>query len=87
MEDRMIYPKSNFRYIVYICRCSGDGDDKKIQIVETKISTMSGKKYRESCIAAKRVPKLVYGKPEVFQMNEQYMLATRDVVWTWVEEE
>lgn len=86
-NEREMYPKSNFRYIVYIVRVEGEGDEKKYKVVDTKIQRMNAKAYYNMCRAVNRTPVRVFAKPEKFQFNEQYMLATRNVVWTWTEEE
>lgn len=87
-NEREKYPKSKFRYVVNVVRTEEDEEgNKRFKIVDTKISSMSGKRYFEMCRLANREPLIVHQKPVEFQINEQYMLATRDVVWTWTEEE
>lgn len=86
-NEREMYPKSKFRYIVYVVRIEGEGDEKKFKVVDTKVQSMNGKQYFNMCRSVNRTPVRVFEKPEKFQLNEQYMLATRDVVWTWTEEE
>lgn len=86
-KKRPLYPKAKFTYIVYVVRACGEGEEKVYKVIDTKVIKASGKHYQIECECYNRTPVVVNEKPTAFKINEQYMLATRDKVWTWMEEE
>lgn len=78
-EEKFNYPKHDFRYITYLVKKEGD----ELKIVDTKITPLNNKQYIAECIKQNRKPIIVNKKPDSFLLNEQYMLLTRDRIWTW----
>ena len=86
-EDRLLYPKSKFRFHLTKLRKVEDEDGKeRFAVVSSEIISGNGKKFRESLYGTSAHIEVVTQKPERFKLNQIYMLATRDVVWLWAEE-
>lgn len=86
-KDRLLYPKSKFRFHLTKLRKVEDEDGKeRFAVVSSEIISGNGKKFRESLSGASAHIEVVTKKPERFKLNQIYMLATRDVVWLWGEE-
>jgi hypothetical protein len=86
-EDRLLYPKSKFRFHLTKLRKVEDEDGKeRFAVVSSEIIPGNGKKFRESLYGTSAHIEVVTEKPERFKLNQIYMLATRDVVWLWAEE-
>jgi hypothetical protein len=86
-EDRLLYPKSKFRFHLTKLRKVEDEDGKeRFAVVSSEIISGNGKKFRESLYGTSAHIEVVTEKPERFKLNQIYMLATRDVVWLWAEE-
>lgn len=86
-EDRLLYPKSKFRFHLTKLRKVEDEDGKeRFAVVSSEVISGNGKKFRESLYGTSAHIEVVTEKPERFKLNQIYMLATRDVVWLWAEE-
>ena len=86
-EDRLLYPKSKFRFHLTKLRKVEEEDGKeRFAVVSSEIIFGNGKKFRESLYGTSAHIEVVTEKPERFKLNQIYMLATRDVVWLWAEE-
>lgn len=86
-EDRLLYPKSKFRFHLTKLRKVEDEEGKeRFAVVNSEIIQGNGKKFRESLYGTDAYIEVVNEKPERFKLNQIYMLATRDVVWLWAEE-
>ena len=86
-EDRLLYPKSKFRFHLTKLRKVEDEDGKeRLAVVSSEVISGNGKKFRESLYGTSAHIEVVTEKPERFKLNQIYMLATRDVVWLWAEE-
>ncbi len=86
-EDRLLYPKSKFRFYLTKLRKVEDEDGKeRFTVVSSEIISGNGKKFRESLYGISAHIEVVTEKPERFKLNQIYMLATRDIVWLWAEE-
>ena len=86
-EDRLLYPKSKFRFHLTKLRKVEDEEGKeRFAVVSSEIIQGNGKKFRESLYGTSAHIEVVNEKPERFKLNQIYMLATRDVVWLWAEE-
>lgn len=86
-EDRLLYPKSKFRFHLTKLRKVEDEEGKeRFAVVSSEIIQGNGKKFRESLYGTDAHIEVVNEKPERFKLNQIYMLATRDVVWLWAEE-
>lgn len=86
-EDRLLYPKSKFRFHLTKLRKVEDEDGKeRFAVVSSEVISGNGKKFRESLYGTSAHIEVVTAKPERFKLNQIYMLATRDVVWLWAEE-
>lgn len=86
-EDKLLYPKSKFRFHLTKLRKVEDEDGKeRFAVVSSEIISGNGKKFRESLYGTSAHIEVVTEKPERFKLNQIYMLATRDVVWLWAEE-
>lgn len=86
-EDRLLYPKSKFRFHLTKLRKVEEEDGKeRFAVVSSEIISGNGKKFRESLYGTSAHIEVVTEKPERFKLNQIYMLATRDVVWLWAEE-
>lgn len=86
-EDKLLYPKSKFRFHLTKLRKVEDEDGKeRFAVVSSEIISGNGKKFRESLYGTSAHIEVVTQKPERFKLNQIYMLATRDVVWLWAEE-
>lgn len=86
-EDRLLYPKSKFRFHLTKLRRVEDEDGKeRFAVVSSEVISGNGKKFRESLYGTSAHIEVVTEKPERFKLNQIYMLATRDVVWLWAEE-
>ena len=86
-EDRLLYPKSKFRFHLTKLRKVEEEDGKeRFAVVSSEIISGNGKKFRESLYGTSAHIEVVTEKPERFKLNQIYMLATRDIVWLWAEE-
>ena len=86
-EDKLLYPKSKFRFHLTKLRKVEEEDGKeRFAVVSSEIIQGNGKKFRESLYGTSAHIEVVNEKPERFKLNQIYMLATRDVVWLWAEE-
>ena len=87
MEEKNLYPKSKFRFHLTKLRKVEVKDNKeKFIVVSSEIISGNGKRFRESLYGTNVNIEIVNEKPEMFKLNQIYMLATRDVVWLWAEE-
>ena len=86
-DDKLLYPKSKFRFHLTKLRKVEDEEGKeRFAVVSSEIIQGHGKKFRESLYGTSAHIEVVNEKPERFKLNQIYMLATRDVVWLWAEE-
>lgn len=86
-DDKLLYPKSKFRFHLTKLRKVEDEEGKeRFAVVSSEIIQGNGKKFRESLYGTSAHIEVVNEKPERFKLNQIYMLATRDVVWLWAEE-
>lgn len=86
-DDKLLYPKSKFRFHLTKLRKVEDEEGKeRFAVVSSEIIQGNGKKFRESLYGTNVHIEVVNEKPERFKLNQIYMLATRDVVWLWAEE-
>lgn len=86
-DDKLLYPKSKFRFHLTKLRKVEDEEGKeRFAVVSSEIIQGNGKKFRESLYGTGAHIEVVNEKPERFKLNQIYMLATRDVVWLWAEE-
>lgn len=91
MNDETMYPKSNFRMCITKLK-KNENDEKRFEIIDSKWIKCSGKKFREDFFESREngenlTIEIVNEKPKDFKINQLYMLATRDIVWVWVEDE
>lgn len=86
-EDRLLYPKSKFRFhLTKLRKVEDENGEERFAVVSSEIISGNGKKFRESLYGTSAHIEVVTEKPERFKLNQIYMLATRDVVWLWAEE-
>lgn len=86
-DDKLLYPKSKFRFhLTKLRKVEDEDDDKRFVVVSSEIIQGNGKQFRESLYGTDTHIEVVTEKPDHFKLNQIYMLATRDVVWLWAEE-
>lgn len=86
-DDKLLYPKSKFRFhLTKLRKVEDEKGKERFAVVSSEIIQSNGKKFRESLYGTDTHIEVVTEKPDHFKLNQIYMLPTRDVVWLWAEE-
>lgn len=92
-NDNGRYPKSSFLMCLTTLEKVGESEGKpNYRVISSNWKKCRGRDFKNSLLEERQNGinheiQIVNKKPEQFVVNQIYMLATRDKIWIWVEED